>query len=159
MRDGIAPPPSRVPRVDDGTTAWREEVLRWFSDEAGVAGPDPGALPRWGTGSRGALVSAIGDDGNEVAGVLLPVLTAPAAVHTGWNVRPPLPGRPALMPDFLGSRLALAGVAAADIVEVEARRRAAAEALVENRLLLPEDVDVVLDAARVESQPESHPGG
>ena len=56
-----------------------------------------------------AIVSALDEDGNEIAGVRLPQLVEPVATYTGWNVRPPIDGLPDLMPDFLGSRLPLRG--------------------------------------------------
>src|SRR5436190_1588422 len=150
IRDGTAPPPSLVPRVDDGTAVERAPVLAFFGDKLGAATPDADALPA-GRGRAPALVAAVDDDGNERAGVRLPPLTVPVAAYTGWNVRPPLDGLPALMPDFLGSRFALpAGVVRqryADRADYEARVRAAAAALVEQRLLLDEDVAMVVDAA------------
>ena len=55
------------------------------------------------------------------------------------------------MPDFLGSRFPLPGDAVrrryADRDDYEARVRAAAAALVEQRLLLHDDVAMVVDAA------------
>jgi hypothetical protein len=151
VRDGVEPPPSRVPRVDDGTAIDRREALARFAARSDASTPGPDALPV-GTGAAStAFVSALDDDGNEVAGIRLPQLVEPVATFTGWNVRPPIEGRPDLMPDFLGSRLPLSGDApgarAADRAEYEARARAAAAALVEERLLLADDVDVVVHAA------------
>ena len=98
-------------------------------------------------------VSALDEYGNEVAGVRLPQLVEPVAVFTGWNVRPPIDGLPDLMPDFLGSRLACDGPPHreryTDRTDYETRVRAAARDLVAQRLLLPDDVDlVVADAVR-----------
>ena len=33
------------------------------------------------------LVSAVDQDGNELAGIALPFITVPLATHTGWNLR------------------------------------------------------------------------
>ena len=98
-------------------------------------------------------MSAVGEDGNELAGVRLPQLVEPVATYTGWNVRPPIEGLPDLMPDFLGSRLPGADSSVrehyADHVDYEAAR-AAARDLVAGRYLLDDDVErVVADAVRV----------
>jgi len=37
----------------------------------------------------GTLVSAVDDDGNEIAGIPVPELRVPLATHTGWNLRHP----------------------------------------------------------------------
>jgi hypothetical protein len=150
VRDGTAPLASLVPRVDDGTAVERAPVLAHFRDKLGVAIPDAGALPP-GRGGAEPRVASIDDDGNERAGVRLPAVTVPIAAYTGWNVRPPLDGLPALMPDFLGSRFLLPGDVVrqryADRDDYEARVRAAAAALMEQRLLLDDDVAMVIDAA------------
>jgi hypothetical protein len=151
VRDGTEPPPSLVPRVDDGTAVERAPVLDFFRDKLGVPTPDAAALPPGRGTAAVARVAAIDDDGNERAGVRMPALTVPIAAYTGWNVRPPLDGLPALMPDFLGSRFPLPGDAVrqryAGRADYEARVRAAAAALVEQRLLLDDDVAMVVDAA------------
>jgi Alpha/beta hydrolase domain len=151
VRDGTPPPPSCVPRVDQGTAVDRARVIDRFRTRAGVATPTVDALPAGPGVARTALVSAVDDDGNEIAGVRLPALVEPVAAYTGWNVRLPIPGRPDLVPDFLGSRLPFAvdriteRYASRD--EYERRARAAADELVGRRLLLPDDVDLVVRAA------------
>ena len=37
----------------------------------------------------GSLVSAVDEDGNEVAGITLPEVRVPVATHTGWTLRHP----------------------------------------------------------------------
>ena len=141
VRDGAAPPASRVPRVDDGTAVARDVVLARLAGVPGLAVPDPAALP--GTGP--ALVSAVDEAGNEVAGVRLPAVAEPVALHAGWNVRPPVAGLPALMPDFVGSRVPIATAEAAatrDRAGYEDRLRAAAAALVPDGLVLAGDADL-----------------
>lgn len=145
--DGEAPPPSQVPRRGDGTAVTREEVLARFS---GVPLPDPAVLPRTPAIDPGsttwplrlgepkvALVSDVDDSGNEVAGIRLPALAAPAAAYTGWNPRLHVDGLPDVLYEFVGSRLPLQA-------PVEGDARAAAEALVAGRFLLERDVERVL---------------
>ena len=83
-------------------------------------------------------------------------------MYAGWNVRPPTAGRPHLAPDFLGSRFAMPRTAIearyGGRQRYEERVRAAAETLVADRLLLAEDVDVVVGSALV-SYDESVGGG
>ena len=114
------------------------------------ATPTPDALPIGRDEAAVAIVSALDEDGNEIAGVRLPQLVEPVATYTGWNVRPPIDGRPDLMPDFLGSRLHLSiDGRYADRADYETRVRKEAEQLVAERYLLPEDVEVVVaDAVR-----------
>ena len=111
--DDEAPPPSQVPRIDDGTAVGRETVLTKFH---GVAKPDLETLPwtpaidpastTWpldlGT-ARIALVSDVDASGNEVAGIRLPAVAVPAAAYTGWNPRLPQPDLPDVLYEFVGS--------------------------------------------------------
>jgi hypothetical protein len=104
VTDDVVPPPSRVPRLADATAVPRAGVLERLVQLPGLAVPDVDALPGVGP----ALVSEIDADGNEVAGIRLPRVTVPLATFTGWNVRPAIERRPALMPDFVGSCLPFA---------------------------------------------------
>jgi deazaflavin-dependent oxidoreductase (nitroreductase family) len=118
---GVEPPPSRVPRLADGTAVRREEVLRALQGIAGLALPEPRCLPatpmldlgpgaergvaEWParvTGSWPVFVSAIDADGNERAGVALPERAVPLGTYTGWNPRA-APGLPAVLYEFAGS--------------------------------------------------------
>jgi Alpha/beta hydrolase domain len=179
--DGLEPPPSEVPRPGDGTAVEREEVLRRF---AGVPAALPRAdrlpaLRRLDLGDRagegvvrhpavageayGCLVSAVDEDGNEVAGIRLPDLTVPLASHTGWNPRHPSTGGEGQLLDMLGSTVPLARTRAerertgdprrsieeryADREEYCRLVRLAAERLVLARHLLEEDVDLLVARA------------
>lgn len=100
------PPPSRYPRIADGTAVRREGLEQRFRSLPGVRFPlalpqrhrldfgpeaERGILrypPKEGP-SYGTLVSAVDADGNEIAGVRLPDLRVPLATHTGWTVRHP----------------------------------------------------------------------
>ncbi|WLD12279.1 alpha/beta hydrolase domain-containing protein [Planctellipticum variicoloris] len=106
MREGIEPPPSRIPSIADGTLAgWSTKETK-FPALSGVIYPlvirQPPWLdlgPRWSDeriidhqppriiGHYSVLVPKCGPDGNEL-GCLLPVeVAAPVATYTGWNVR------------------------------------------------------------------------
>ena len=110
--EGAEPPPSRVPRVEDGTAVARSAVLDAF-DRLGVTTPDPdrlwvvrtvelgpdasrgvGRYPAVEGGTYACLVSVVDDDGNELAGIRLPAIAEPTAAHTGWNSRHPSIGAP-----------------------------------------------------------------
>ncbi len=112
VRDGIEPPPSRIPHLQDGTLAPAPGVA--FPNLAGVASPrtlsagvrvaNP-LLPR--DGSPGAplplLVPQVDRDGNEIAGIRLPEIAVPLATYTGWNFRKPENGAPDQLVPLLGS--------------------------------------------------------
>ena len=100
---GDAPPPSRHPRIDDGTAVPSERVAETFKKIPGLKlpvpmrrftrldfGPDP-RVPTKVPAEIGkvypSLVSAVDQDGNELSGIPLPFVTVPLATHTGWNLR------------------------------------------------------------------------
>jgi hypothetical protein len=172
--DGREPPPSAVPRPEDGTGWSREAVLDalaatpWFAQ---VTLPDPYALPGMppidlgpaaerGVGAfppavtgppRPCLVSAVDPDGNEVAGVRLPAVSVPLAVSVGWNPERPRLGVPVELWNLVGGRLPLPPDEIrrryGDLERYLSRVRAAAEDLVEQRHVLPEDLDDVVATA------------
>ena len=108
-----APPPSRYPRLADGTAVQRPALAPMF--QALPHSPFPSVLPQpyrldfgptWAQGVASCLppgvgepyttlVSAVDQNGNEVAGIRLPDLTVPLATYTGWNLRHPSQGGPA----------------------------------------------------------------
>lgn len=111
VEDDTAPPPSVVPRLDDGTATARSVVLDRFARFGQVHVPDPDRLPLLRTVTLGpdadagiarhpveegaaypAYVSAVNADGNEIGGIQLPDVTVPLATHTGWNPRHPATG-------------------------------------------------------------------
>jgi Alpha/beta hydrolase domain len=102
---GEPPPPSRYPRLADGTAVLPESTAAIFS---GIPEMQfPAHLPRAARNDFGpqanqgiatilppapgkpypCFVPAIDRDGNDVAGIRLPDLTVPLATHTGWNLR------------------------------------------------------------------------
>src|SRR5262249_29081708 len=94
VRNGIAPPPSRVPSIAQGTAISAEAVkmprVQGFAPppEANRVGPPvdwvdpPARLDNF----YGTSVCAVDDDGNEIAGIKLPPIAVPLGTYTGWNV-------------------------------------------------------------------------
>ena len=108
-------------------------------------------------------VSAVDADGNETGGIRMPDVTVPVATHTGFNPRHPETGGGTQLLEYLGSSLPFAPTAAErqrlgdprpsideryrDRDDYLARVRRAAEALVAQRFLLKEDIELCLDLA------------
>ena len=100
---GEEPPPSRHPRLDDGTAVTPAEAGKTLERIPGVRipdplrrfarldfGPNPGVptiIPATVGAEFPGLVSAVDQDGNETSGIVLPFVAAPLATHTGWNTR------------------------------------------------------------------------
>jgi hypothetical protein len=177
---GTAPPASRMPSRRDGTlvdiAAWR----KGFPEIPGVMTPaepsglelldfgqlaDSGILdePPRRTGKHYAvLVPASDKDGNDIAGVRAPMVQAPLATYTGWNLRMRGHGHGA-MHEFTGSTIPFAETAsersqtrdprksiAERYPDAAAYQRAIGEAariLVAERLMLEEDVERCIAAA------------
>src|SRR5204862_5984601 len=94
--DGTPPPPSRVPRIAEGTAVDPSDLGKAFERIPGARYPihhdrpqrrDFTTLPPKDGPTYGTRVSAVDDDGNERAGIPVPELTVPLATHTGWNLR------------------------------------------------------------------------
>ncbi len=103
VSDGTPPPPSRYPRIEDGTLvkpedlnfpaipsvnfstrihkAYRADYGSRFRGE-GIVTRQP---PRIGPAFQ-ILVPAVDSDGNERAGIKLPEVAVPLASYTGWNL-------------------------------------------------------------------------
>ena len=168
---GVPPPPSNFPRAADGTllpahalnfpavpgVTYSGLLNELCQVDYSVQPPRPLADHRYAV-----IVPAVDSDGNETGGVRLPDVAAPLGTHTGWNPRREgfAPGELAL----LGWYLPFASTAAERVASgdprpslqeryrdhdayVEAVARAARE-LCEARLLLPEDVERYIEAAR-----------
>src|SRR6266481_5783867 len=168
VRNGTAPPPSRVPRIADGTAIAAESIR--MPAVPGFAVP-PGANqivppvdwvdpPARIDNIYGARVCAVDADGNEVAGLRLPPIAVPLGTYTGWNVYRAQPGE---LADRDGSLIPFARTktereAAGDPRPSLAERygsrevfvakvEVAAAALVAERLLLPSDAAAYVAAA------------
>jgi len=180
--DGTAPPANRCPRRDDGTLvsadAWRAN----FPVIPGLALPrGPAGLPLLDFGpdfengvlskeppdvvdaaGYPTLVPATDADGNDLGGVRAPMVEAPLATYTGWNLRArgfgegakyKFSGSTVVFPETADERAATGDPRAAieeryaDLDAYKAAIRAAAEALVADRLMLAEDIERCVDWA------------
>jgi hypothetical protein len=117
------PPPSRYPRLADGTAVAPEHPREVFAAIPGVRFPaHPPQVIRLDFGSDAAngvattlppvegkpyphFVPAVDRDGNEVGGIRLPDLTVPLATYTGWNLRHPQMGAPETLMSLMGSTI------------------------------------------------------
>jgi len=162
VSDGRAPPPSRIPRLADRSLVDASALK--FPSTPGL--PAPGRANEvpvpadWRIVSPpqptpyGAKVSAVDADGNEVAGIRLPDLAVPLGTYTGWNfyrneaMSGELCDRDGAFVPFARTRAdrLAAGDPRPSLEEryagradYVARVQAAAQALVRDRLLLPED--------------------
>ncbi len=122
VTDGVEPPPSQHPRLDDGSAVAQAVYLDAAPGIPSRSRPDPERLWRvreldLGPGAdRGIasypvregreyphLVPAADDDGNDLAGIRLPDLTVPVGTHTGWNLRHTNTGSPEQLMSMQGS--------------------------------------------------------
>jgi hypothetical protein len=173
VEKGVPAPASRVPRLADGTLVPPDRTgfpaIPGFTvvrEANAVARFKDWVHPKPAGGKQyAARVAKVGGDGNEVAGIRLPDIAAPLATHTGWNAyKSPFPDgemcdrdgsyapfaktqaeraashdpRPSLEELFGSRERYVAGIAAA------------AQALVKDRLLLPEDAERYIAAAEAE---------
>jgi hypothetical protein len=96
VANGVAPPASRYGSVAGGTLVPSDQGSTGFPNIPGVTynGLFNGLTvndhsvqpPAEGT-AYGVLVPKVDSDGNEIVGVRHPLLEAPIATHTGWNLR------------------------------------------------------------------------
>jgi len=183
---GTPPPASRIPRRTDGTLITMDEWLASFPRIPGAATPSgPNGLELLDFGGEFArgirqeppvvkaahyavLVPAVDGDGNELGGVRAPMVAAPLATYTGWNLRARGFGQGA-MHEFTGSTIAFPDSPEERAATGDPRRsilerypssaayaaaiRAAAEALVAERYMLSEDVERAVAAARAWDRP------
>jgi len=102
-KDGTAPPPSRYPRIADGTLVAPDQLkfpklagvgmttttLRAYRVDYGPRFPTEGIItvdpPKVGKAFP-ILVPQVDADGNGIAGIRMPELTVPLATYTGWNL-------------------------------------------------------------------------
>ncbi|MFH1314429.1 MAG: alpha/beta hydrolase domain-containing protein [Candidatus Eisenbacteria bacterium] len=114
VSQGVEPPESELPKISDGSLVSLETYLSTFPEVPWAETPesffspyrlDPG--PRWQTEGTAdnvppevgpryvCLVPQVNEDGNEIAGIQLPVVAVPVATRAGWYLRPdyfPAPG-------------------------------------------------------------------
>ena len=119
---GQEPPPSRYPRIADGTLVDLAAYRRAFPRLPGISLPEsfyaPLRLdlgPRWETEGIAdfvppkvgpaycTLVPAVDRDGNDLGGVRLPDVAVPVATYTGWNLRAAASGAEGMLGRWTGS--------------------------------------------------------
>ncbi len=125
VKDGTPPPPSRYPRLSDGTLvrpvavrfpaipgvefpqliheAYRVNYGPQFKRE-GIASLEP---PRVGRAFP-IFVPQVDGDGIDLGGIRMPEVAVPLATYTGWNLRDPKTGAPKEIVDFTGSYIPFA---------------------------------------------------
>ena len=172
VKEDVAPPPSRYPRLSDRTLVAATEVA--FPPIPGVASPraltagaritNPLVGASGGAGSPlPLLVPQVDEDGNERSGIRLPDVAVPLATYTGWNFRNTGIGAPTELVSLLGSSIPFPATRNAREAAHDPRRsieerygskdeylaqvEKAAEALVKERYLLIDDVPRILQRA------------
>ena len=159
---GTAPPPSRIPTLAEGTLVEPDKtgfpaipgaaVVRITNQ---VAPPGNWVKPKAPERAYRTLVSRVDPDGNEAAGIRLPDIAVPLAAYTGWNeYRAPYPTGE--LADRDGSYLAFSAEKIAALYPTRdayvAKVQAAVDALLKDRLILPEDAERYLAKARAETR-------
>jgi hypothetical protein len=123
VSQGKEPPPSRYPRLADGSAVAPEKVRGVVTAIPGVRFPaHPPQVTRLDFGPEAAsgiaatlppregepyphFVPAVDPDGNELSGIRLPDVTVPLATYTGWNLRHPQIGAPDRLLSLMGSTI------------------------------------------------------
>jgi hypothetical protein len=154
----------KFPAIDGVTTPQHPRVARRldFGPEFlthGVILQEPPKV----TGAFPILVPQVDSDGIDLGGVRLPEVSVPLATLTGWNLRAAQRGAPAEIAEFYGSTFPFAKTKEArtaahdprpSIAERYSSRAdylkridAAADALIRQRFVLPQDRDFVVERA------------
>jgi hypothetical protein len=121
VREGIAPPDSRHPRLGEGTLTAPANIEATLTAIPGLGFPrymkrlarlefDPALSPAENLPSRvgrpyPVLVPVVDSDGNELSGIRLPDITVPLGTHLGWNLRHPDTGAPGQVIGTTGSTI------------------------------------------------------
>jgi len=130
VKDGQEPPPSRYPKLADGSLvpldavrfpkldgmqlptriqkAWRVDYGEEFRT-AGIVTIEP---PKTGRAFP-MFVPQVDADGNETSGIRMPATLVPVATYTGWNLRAAEIGAPDELYSMVGSFIPLAATKAA----------------------------------------------
>jgi hypothetical protein len=174
LAEGAEPPPSRYPLVAKGELVAPEKlafpkvpglevptrIQRAYRVDYGPEFLSRGLVafepPKIAGPAYVTLVPQVDGDGNEIAGIRLPVLEAALGSFTGWNLRDPKIGAPKELYSMVGSYIPFARTRAereksgdprpsaeerfAGREAYLARLRAAAEELAQARLVLKDDI-------------------
>jgi alpha/beta hydrolase family protein len=165
-RKGVMPPPSRHPQLSDGSLVAQTDIK--FPNLPAVQWPYhvPGGFREDLPGAMSVLpfiVPQVDKDGNDVGGIRLPEQAVPLGTYTDWAFRSEQSGAPNTLIAMAGSYIPFAKTRAdrekshdprlsveerystrADYVR---RVEEAANQMVKDRLLLPEDVKPIVEAA------------
>ena len=113
VREGVAPPAARYPKLADGTLVPQKSLD--FPTLPGVQSPRgiPGGYRSDLEGGLAAhplpyLVPKVDADGNELGGIRFPETAVPLATYTGWNFRNPSIGAPGEIYPLIGTYLPFA---------------------------------------------------
>ena len=163
-RLGTEPPPSTHPNLTDGTLVAHRDFR--FPALPGVQQPTfvPGGYRADVPAPYSAmpfLVPKVDADGNDAAGIRLPIVSVPLATLTGWNFRSPQIGAPSTLIAMAGSYIALPKTKAdrertkdprlsiteryGSKAEYVKRVREAATKLADQRFVLREDIQPITD--------------
>lgn len=166
VRKGVPPPPSRHPQLSDGTLVGQTDIK--FPNVPGVQWPMhvPGGFRADLPGALSVLpfiVPQVDSDGNDVGGIRLPEQAIPLGTYTDWAFRSEETGAPNTLIAMAGSYIPFAKTRSdrdtahdprtsieeryGTRAEYVRRVEAAANGLVKDRLLLPEDVKPIVEAA------------
>jgi hypothetical protein len=105
VKDDVAPPASRIPRIADGTLVPVTQVN--FPEIGGVQTPKIIPAAKQAGKSLPLLVPQVGEDGNELAGVRTAESVVAMATYTGWNFRNASIGGVNNLVNLLGSAIPL----------------------------------------------------
>jgi hypothetical protein len=163
--NGVAPPDSRHPTLEDQTLV-RAATVRFpaiprVPDPRTIIGPAqmidgrPATLP--------FLVPQVDGDGNELAGIRLPEVAVPLGTATGWNFRSEAAGNPGDIVALLGSYIPFARTRAEregagdprrgideryrSRAEYMARVKGVVDDLLRRRYVLEQDVETMITRA------------
>jgi hypothetical protein len=180
VSENVEPPPSAFPRLADGTAVRAETLGELYRKLPGARFPEriarparvdfgpeiergiPAYPPKIGAAYK-TYVPAVDSDGNDVAGIRPPELSAPLATLVGWNPRAGETGAPGDLMSMMGSTLPFAltpaerepsGDPRPSVEERYAskaayleRVREATRELIRSRLVLAEDLESIVDRA------------
>jgi hypothetical protein len=167
VANGTPPPLSKYPKIADGTLVEAQQVK--FPSIPGVGNPrgivGPARIVRGKVTPLPYLIPQVDADGNDLAGIHDPEVAVPLATTTGWNFRNPSVGNPKDIYQTLGSYIPFAksravrelsgdprlsiGERYSGADDYMQRIRSAASELIQQRYMLPEDLNGVLSRARL----------
>ena len=132
VKEGVAPPPSQYPRLQDrtlvpaGVGRVPGDSRRRLAARARrpARASRTGACPAAPAPARRCRCSCpqVDEDGNERAGIRLPDVAVPLATYTGWNFRQPATGAPGELVSLLGSSIPFPATRAAREAAKDPRR-------------------------------------